>query len=79
MDFRSNISGTFGTTDLKFAIHPLDAKRAIDLLKFCYENNISLNEFLTAVEDFLRKKGAGDDHVKEQLKQVNAKFSGWIS
>ena len=79
MDFRSNIPGTFGTVDLKFAIHPLDAGRAIELLKICYENNVSLKELLSAVDDFLRKNGAGNDHVKEQLKEVKAKFSGWLS
>ncbi len=79
MDFRNNIPGAFGNVDLKFAIHPLDAARAIELLKICYENNVSLKELLSATEDFLRKSGAGDDHVKEQLKEIKAKFSGWLS
>ena len=79
MDFRSNIPGTFGNVDLKFAIHPLDAARAIELLKICYENNVPLKELLSAVEDFLRQNKAGDDHVKEQLKEVKEKFSGWLS
>lgn len=37
MDFRSNISGAFGNVDLKFAIHPLDVERAIELLKICHK------------------------------------------
>lgn len=32
MDFRDRIPGVFGAVDLKFAIHPLDAERAIELL-----------------------------------------------
>ena len=79
MDFRSNISGAFGNVDLKFAIHPLDAERAIELLRICHENNVSLKELLSAVEDFLLKSGAGNSHVKEQLKEVKVKFSGWLS
>jgi hypothetical protein len=79
MDFRSNIPGTFGSADLRFAIHPADAERAIELLKICYKNDVPLKELLSAVEDFLREKSAGDDHVKGQLKEVKAKFGGWLS
>lgn len=78
MDFRSKIPGTFGAVDLKFAIHPLDAERAIELLKVCYQENVSMKELLVAVEDFLRKGGSGDEHIKEQLGEVKAKFSGWL-
>jgi hypothetical protein len=78
MDFRSIIPRTFGIADFKFAFHSSEAEQAIELLKICYENNVSLKELLSAVEDFLRKSGARNDHVKEQLKEVKAKFSGWL-
>ena len=78
MDFREKIPGAFGSVDLKFAIHPLDGERAIELLKVCYQNNVPMKDLLVAVEDFLRKNGAGNDYIKEQLSEVKSKFSGWL-
>lgn len=78
MSFREKIPGTFGSMDLNFAVHPLDGERAIQLLKACYQTNVPLQELLVAVEDFLRKEGAGDEHISEQLAEVKAKFSGWL-
>lgn len=78
MSFRDKIPGAFGAVDYKFAIHPLDAERAIELLKDCFQKNVPMKELLVAVEDFLRKGGAGSEHIKEQRKEVKAKFSGWL-
>ena len=33
-------------------------------------------DLLVVVEDILRKGGASDEHIKKQLSEVKAKFSG---
>lgn len=78
MSFREQIPGTFGTADLKFALHPLDGERAIELLKACYMENVPLQDLLMAIEDFLRKKSVGAQHIKEQITTVEEKFSDWL-
>ena len=49
MSFRDKIPGAFGIADFKFANHPNDAQRAIELLKVCDQDNVPLSEVLTAV------------------------------
>jgi len=70
MGFRDYISGAFGEVDSKFSLHPLDRDRAIELIKICSQNNVSMNELLVAVEDYLNKKSCGAHHIAEQLKEV---------
>ena len=79
MTFRNKIAGAFGAVDLKFAIHPLDMSRAIDLLRACVDEDISLKDLLSAVDDHLRKAGAQNTHIEQELSSVEAKFSGWLS
>ena len=79
MYFRSIIPKTFGVADFKFASHSSEVEQAIELMKICCKNDVSLKELMSAVEYFLRKNNARDDLVKEQLKEVKAKFSGWLS
>jgi hypothetical protein len=78
MDFRSNIPGTFGDADLKFAGHQFDAERAIELLLICYKADVSMAELLLEVENYLRKRGAGEHHIVVQLNEVKERFSGWL-
>ena len=78
MNWKEDIPGTFGSADLIFAGHPCDAERALDLLKECYQSNVSLQDVLDEVEKFLKLKGAGAQHIRDQINKINDKFSGWL-
>ena len=78
MNWQQKVPGTFGNQDLIFAGHQLDADRALDLLKECYKSNISLQDVLDEAEKFLKSKGAQNQHIKEQLDKIRAKFNGWL-
>lgn len=78
MSWKKKVSGTFGAQDLIFAGHPLDADRALELLKECYKSNIPLQDVLDEAESYLKSKGAQAQHVQEQLEKIDKKFSGWL-
>ena len=48
------IAGCFGSEDKKFAKHPCDLERAIELLKECSKNSISLIDLKKEVENYLK-------------------------
>ena len=79
MSWKNKISGTFGTQDLYFAMHPLEANKALDLLKECYNSNIPLQDVLNEAEQFLKNKNANAQYIQNQLKEISNKFGGWLS
>jgi hypothetical protein len=79
MSWQQDIPGTFGDQDLIFSGHSLDADRALDLLKECYKSNVSLKDVLDEAEKYLKSKGAGAQHIAEQLEVIRGKFDGWLN
>lgn len=79
MSWQQKIPGAFGDQDLVFAEHPLDADRALDLLKDCYQSDIPLKDVIDEVEKYLKANGATTQHITDQLSKIREKFSGWLS
>lgn len=78
MNHIDQIPGCFGTRDQIFAGHPLDEKRAFELLKYCRENKISLEGILDEIKRHLESEKCGKPHIKEQLDSVRTYFGPWL-
>ncbi|MBS9782386.1 MAG: hypothetical protein KGV43_01125 [Arcobacter sp.] len=88
-DWMNMISGCFGSKDKRFAGHPLDRERAIDLLKECDKNGISLERLLDEVEKYLKNnmdfneqtketKKNMQKHISDELQDIRKKFQHWL-
>ena len=40
---------------------------------------VPLNDVLSEAEKYLISKGAGQQHIQEQLKKIREKFEDWLS
>ena len=77
-DYLKMIPSCFGDVDTKFAVHNTEVDHAIALLKECTENDVPLNDLITNVEIFLRKKTDNQQHIDDQLDRVKKLFDGWL-
>lgn len=71
---QKRLPACFGDADKIFAGHPYDEKRARELRKFAKKNNISLEEVMELVDDFLIKTGFPTDHCAEQVQRAGKFF-----
>ena len=85
MEWKERIPGCFGSVDSIFAGHHNDEERAIELLRQCHVEGVSLDEVLKEVEAFLRLKHPQpadqqhfDAHVGSQLENVQERFAPWL-
>ena len=76
MSWKDGISGCFGDIDGKFAVHPLDARRALELLLEAKTAAISRDDFFGAFEEYLRSTGV--EHYDEQMERIHAHYSAWF-
>ncbi len=88
-DWKRLISGCFGSVDKKFAGHPCDIERSVELLGKCLKDNVSLEELLTEVEHSLKilldfdnqpsdTKEHMQKHIEKELQKVKVKFEDWL-
>jgi hypothetical protein len=77
-DWKQRIKGCFGDKDKLFAIHPLDERRAYELLTL-----LRAYESWSAVEPEFRKhledEGCGPEHVKEQMSRIRMYLKPWLA
>ncbi len=66
-DWKTKLPRCFGILDHKFALHPLDEERAKQMMKSAFNSGASIDDFLSAITDYLASKGAKKKHIKEQL------------
>jgi hypothetical protein len=84
--WKNNIPDCFGDSDGKFAIHKEDLDQAIELLQECCNENVSINELLIEVENYLRHKHGGNvknqnkfqSHIDEQKERIRSMFGAWL-
>jgi hypothetical protein len=74
MAWNERIAGCFGIKDLIFAGHPLDEKRAKEMVKNAKEEGASRREVLDAIEKYLKGEGASKEHIAAQLKRADKKI-----
>jgi hypothetical protein len=55
-EFKESIPGCFGATDLIFAGHALDAKRAQKMLIEAFKQEKCFSEVMNKIESFLKNK-----------------------
>ena len=86
MTWNEKIPGCFGSEDSIFAGHHNDEERALELLRQCFAEGVSLAEVLKEIEAFLRRKHPTpadqqqfNTHIADQLKRVQARFAPWLS
>jgi len=70
MDWKDKIPGSFGSADKEFAGHACDCERAAELLEAANKAGVGLNEYLTEIENWLKSKGCGNDHIQKEMKKV---------
>ena len=74
----NQIDSCFGVADAIFAGHPADEERAFELLKYCRENNISVNDVLNEAEKYLKSKTTYTEHINQQLDKIKKMYSPWL-
>lgn len=74
----AEIEGCFGSADGKFAIHRLDADRALALLARLRTERVGWSFVEPAVRDYLRKDGCKEDHIAKRLIRVKNHFKPWL-
>jgi hypothetical protein len=72
------IAGCFGAQDMLFAIHPMDAGRAFELLRKLRREEVSWLDVRSDFERFLRSKGCGKEHIKAQIAAAELHFAPWL-
>lgn len=65
--WRDRLPACFGVVDLKFALHPLDERRAKEMIREARESGASTEEILSAIQDYLSSMQARQDHIDEEM------------
>lgn len=78
MAFDKRVAGCFGVADLIFAGHPLDEGRAFEWLTSLRERNIGFADATEQVREFLKSKGANDDHISKQIERMTPYMKPWL-
>lgn len=76
MSWRTRIPGCFGDMDGLFAVHAMDAKRALELLVAAKEQRVSRDDFFGEFEEYLRSTRV--EHFDEQMERIYAHYSAWF-
>lgn len=56
MNWKKQISGCFGTTNHKFASHPVDIKHAVKMLDSAIKQGVGYKEYCKEIKDWLRNQ-----------------------
>lgn len=77
VEWRKLISGCFAFDRAPFAIHPLDAQRAVRLLLAAKEQLVPFDELESALIDYQAAQGINLDQRKENMALFRRRFSVW--
>lgn len=78
MAYDTELPGCFGDQDLKFAVHPMDERRAFDWLVSLRKRQIGLAAAKAQVVEYLSERGAGQVIVDEQLASIDRHLGPWL-
>ena len=70
MAWKDLIPGCFGVDDLEFALHILDADKAMAMYTAAVEDGAYMHDVLMETKAFLVSKNATMEHIDEQLEKV---------
>jgi hypothetical protein len=76
--YDQELPGCFGSADLIFAGHPMDANRAFEWLASLRKRRIGLAATKDQVREWLSEKGAGTALIDEQIAKVERRFGPWL-
>ncbi len=79
MEWKQQIPGCFGEDDQLFAVHPLDRKKAHELLGTLIDEHVSWSDVCLAVRDHLKERGCGPEHISQQMRTVHNLIQPWLS
>ena len=79
MEWKKKLPGCFGEVDQKFAVHPLDRKRAYEWLGTLRDEYVPWVDVRVAVRDHLKERGCSPEHIREQMKVVHRLISPWLT
>ncbi len=68
----------FGIADLKFARHPSDEESAFEWLGSLRKRSVGWSVAKTQIEAYLTSKGAGVDHIKDEIAYARKHLSPWL-
>lgn len=74
----TEISDCFGALDYLFAIHPMDADHAFELLIRLRSEQALWSDVRSAFEDFLKKSRCTPTHIRLQMGMVRMHFAPWL-
>jgi hypothetical protein len=77
-DWKQKINGCFGEKDKLFAIHPLDERRAYELLTLLRAYGIGWSTVEPEFRKHLEDDGCGPEHVKEQMSRISRYLKPWL-
>jgi hypothetical protein len=78
MAYDQQLPGCFGERDLILAGHPLDQGRAFSWLISLRNREALWSEVKAQIEEYLRAKGAGSDHIDAQIARASDLFQPWL-
>jgi hypothetical protein len=79
MDWKSEIPGCFGAKDGLFAVHPLEAQRAAELLSKLCKERVGWEDVRASFITFLSQQGWSEDHIAEQIVRIEERFKAWLA
>lgn len=68
----------FSETALEFAVHPTDEKMAFAWLTSLREQHVGWSKARSQIVDFLKARGAGGDHIDQQVERAKAFLKPWL-
>jgi hypothetical protein len=74
MSWKEAIPGCFGDLDRIFLSHPIDKKRAENLLEELFENAVTKNELQDATRKWLESEKCHIEQINEQVIKVGKWF-----
>lgn len=79
MAYDAKLPSCFGERDLEFAIHPLDAQQAFEWLIDLRKRQVPWIDAKAQIQDYLQKRGAGQEHVARQIVRARVMLGSWLS
>lgn len=75
----TQVSGCFRESDLIFAGHPIDERRAFEWLADLRRREIGWKAARAQMEAFLKSRGAASVHITQQLRDARTRMKPWLS
>jgi hypothetical protein len=77
IEWQKRISGCFGAADKKFALHPMDEKRAFELLTQLRKEKVSWLACKQAMEAHL--SDVSQEHKAKEMERIEATMKPWLN